>query len=137
MSGDAECQHCGRLGAEAWSGPGIHARQGTPLCHPSDASLPDCYRRVSVWAEPVGALLHDGPKPAGVESIVSAEEHAKAYREWRASFPHDPMWNLIPRRLGMGPWECSWHGTVGGDRCGECHREHAEYLEAGTWEDRR
>jgi hypothetical protein len=122
-SEEAMCGHCGRQGAEAYSGPGIYARRGTPLCHPSDTSLPDCYRRVGVWAEPVGALLGYDVKPAGVE----------AYRQYRASLPHDPMWNLIPRRNQAVPWECSWHGTISAVTCAECHREHAEYLDHGTW----
>jgi hypothetical protein len=41
-----------------------------PLCHPNEAELPDCYRRVTVYSEPVGALLGNGPKPAGVEGIL-------------------------------------------------------------------
>lgn len=53
-----------------------------------------------------------------------------------AALPHDPMWNLLPRRL-PDDWECTWHGTVSGERCVECRREAAEYRETGTWEDRR
>ena len=103
------------------------------MCHPSDTSLPDCCRRAGVWAEPVGALLGYDVKPAGVEAIISRAAHREAYRQYRASLPHDPMWNLIPRRNQAVPWECSWHGTIETVLCGECHREHAEYLERGTW----
>ena len=60
----------------------------------------------------------------------------RAYWAYRASLPHDPMWNLIPRKRGV-PFTCSWHGTVEVDSCGECVREHAEYMETGAWEDRR
>jgi hypothetical protein len=56
--------------------------------------------------------------------------------EWPAGLPHDPMWNLIPRHVGV-PYECSWHGLQVTGSCPECVREHAEYLETGTWEDRR
>ena len=58
--------------------------------------------------------------------------------EWPAGLPHAPMWNLIPRRREPGqPYACGWHGTVEGESCRECVREHAEYLETGTWQDRR
>ena len=50
--------------------------------------------------------------------------------------PHVPAWNLLPRARPAS-WECTWHGTVSGELCAECHREHAGYLEGGTWEDRR
>ena len=56
--------------------------------------------------------------------------------EWPAGLPHAPLWNLIPRRRDGGWWECSWHGTIDGDRCEACHAEHAEYQETGTWEPR-
>lgn len=54
-----------------------------------------------------------------------------------ARLPHAPIWNLIPRRKQTAPWECSWHGKVTGTACAECRREHAEYVAAGTWADRR
>jgi hypothetical protein len=44
------------------------------LCHPDDPSLPDCYRRVTVYWEPVGALLGMEAKPAGVEAIMRVED---------------------------------------------------------------
>jgi hypothetical protein len=65
-----------------------------------------------------------------------AAEHRRAYLDWRASFPHDPMWNLIPL-ASAHPWNCEWHGTQERKTCPECRREHAEYLATGTWEDRR
>jgi hypothetical protein len=132
---DETCRHCGRVGTEAFSGT-AGRKPGAHLCHPPDASLPDCYRRVTVYGEPLGALgvfFGDGPKPAGAEAIISAQEYAEAYRAWRASFPHDPLWNLIPRTAQAVPWECGWHGTIEEVACAECRREHAEYLERGTW----
>lgn len=60
----------------------------------------------------------------------------RAYWRYRASLPHDPMWNLIPR-FADKPYECSWHGLQVTGSCPECVREHAEYLASGTWEDRR
>ena len=50
--------------------------------------------------------------------------------------PHSPIWNLLPRG-GTGrskpPWKCTWHGWIEDERCARCQREHAEYLETGTW----
>lgn len=52
--------------------------------------------------------------------------------------PHEPFWNLLPmgggRRWKKPPWECGWHGWVEEEKCGDCIREHAEYLETGRWE---
>lgn len=132
---DETCRHCGRRGAEAFAGT-AGRKPGAHLCHPSDASLPDCCRRVTVWAEPLGALqvfFGDGPKPAGTGKIISAREYAEAYRRWRQSLPHDPVWNLIPRTGQAVPWECDWHGTIATVLCAECRREHAGYLERGMW----
>ena len=61
---DRTCGHCGRGNARA-------SAYGVPLCHPDDPELPDCYRRVTIYREPVGALLGAGPKPRGVERITS------------------------------------------------------------------
>lgn len=60
---DRHCGHCGRDNATA-------SAYETPLCHTDDPALPDCYRRVTVYSEPIGALLGDGLKPAGVEGII-------------------------------------------------------------------
>lgn len=70
------------------------------------------------------------------QRLARSREAYRAYWRYRASLPHDPMWNLIPRRWPE-PWPCGWHGTVSGERCAECVREAAEYRETGTWEDRR
>jgi hypothetical protein len=56
--------------------------------------------------------------------------------EWPAGLPHAPMWNLIPRRADV-PYLCDWHGITVTGGCPECVREHAEYRESGTWQDRR
>ena len=71
------CAHCGqRCGGRGPGGYGaitgadgaIHAS-----CSPDDpATRPDCYRRVTEFGEPVGALLGVEPKPAGVEDIRAA-----------------------------------------------------------------
>ena len=59
-----ECAHCGRTPAAGYAG-GVN---GERLCHPDDRSLPDCYRRVTVYHEPVGALVGVEPKPAGIRN---------------------------------------------------------------------
>lgn len=66
MSEERRCGHCGRPGATARAA-------GVDLCHPDDPALPDCYRRVTVYAEPVGALLFVEPGPAGTEAIMRLE----------------------------------------------------------------
>jgi hypothetical protein len=63
VAGLRRCGHCGRVGAEA-------SADKVRLCHPSDPALPDCYRRVTVYSEPAGALLGLDPKPAGVDAII-------------------------------------------------------------------
>lgn len=60
---DRHCGHCGRDNAAA-------SVYETPLCHTDDPGLPDCYRRVTVYSEPVGALLAMEPLPAGVQGIA-------------------------------------------------------------------
>jgi hypothetical protein len=39
---------------------------GRLLCHPNDPALPDCYRRVVIYGEPVGRLAGMTPRPGGV-----------------------------------------------------------------------
>ena len=66
------CAHCGQrcgdyaggYGAITGTDGAIHAS-----CSPTDHARPDCYRRITVYNEPVGALLGVEPKPAGVEDI--------------------------------------------------------------------
>jgi hypothetical protein len=55
------------------------------LCHTDDPVRPDCYRRVTVYGEPVGALLGLEVEAAGIKDIVgrrgrtvSPEESAMA-----------------------------------------------------------
>jgi len=68
------CYHCGqRCGGRLDTGYGsIIARDGSlhASCHPDDpAKHPDCYRRVTVYDEPPGALRGVDPLPVGVEDI--------------------------------------------------------------------
>jgi hypothetical protein len=95
----------------------------------------DVLARVSAAASP--APERPRYRPARLRRRErKARQLNRAYWRWRASFPHDPMWNLIPRRAEI-PYECDWHGATVTGGCPECAREHREYLETGTWEDRR
>jgi len=65
------------------------------------------------------------------------ERHKLKRPECVTPLPHQPVWNLLPmggRARGKPPWKCTWHGWVEDERCARCHREHAEYLETGTWQ---
>jgi hypothetical protein len=67
---------------------------------------------------------------------LPARHHLKR-PECETPLLHEPVWNLLPRggtARDRPPWKCTWHGWVEEDRCAKCHREHAEYLEKGTWE---
>lgn len=72
------CAHCGRDPAAGFA-TGYNAER---LCHPDDPGLPDCYRRVTAWREPLGKLLDADPKPAGVEGaqgITTLDDKASAF----------------------------------------------------------
>ena len=58
------CAHCGRPSGQAWICAGDWSGQ---VCDPDNPGLPDCYRRVTVYSEPVGALL-------GVDQRVVVEK---------------------------------------------------------------
>lgn len=64
------CAHCGQICGDYAGGLASATIGGKEewLCHPNDPSRPDCYRRVTVWSEPLGALW-EGHRPAGVEDI--------------------------------------------------------------------
>jgi hypothetical protein len=71
------CYHCGgRCGGRLASGYGALTGEFTPdgaihaSCHPDDPTKqPDCYRRITEFSEPPGALVGVEPKPVGVEDI--------------------------------------------------------------------
>lgn len=65
------CVHCGRPGGEAWIGGHMWSGQ---VCHPNTGEQPDCYRRITVYAEPVGALLAADPMPWGIEGILRLDD---------------------------------------------------------------
>lgn len=61
------CGHCGRAVKGLAS---VTDRDGkdVPVCHPSDPAEPDCYRRVTVYHEPLGYLMISCMRlPAGIE----------------------------------------------------------------------
>ena len=76
-----DCFHCGRrCGGRLETGYGALTSEFTPdgaihaSCHPDDPTVwPDCYRRVTEFGEPAGALRGIEPLPVGVEDIRKAE----------------------------------------------------------------
>lgn len=70
-----KCAHCGQVCGDYAGGYGAITDQEGVLhgaCHPNDETRPDCYRRITVYREPVGALVGMEPLPAGVEDIRTA-----------------------------------------------------------------
>jgi len=71
------CAHCGQVMGDFNGGyAGITRENGfvSLLCHPNDPARPDCYRRVTIWAEPLGALKGRSPLPAGITGISRADD---------------------------------------------------------------
>ncbi len=58
------CLHCG-LPLEGYA----TIRGGATVCHTAALGRPDCYRRITVYGEPLGALLEVTPLPAGIRDI--------------------------------------------------------------------
>jgi hypothetical protein len=67
------CAHCGQVcGDYAGGAAGVYVNgELRNVCHPNDASRPDCYRRITVYHEPAGALIGVEVKPAGVSGPKS------------------------------------------------------------------
>jgi hypothetical protein len=69
------CFHCGQVCGDTAGGYGAITDQKGILhasCSPANPSQrPDCYRRVTEFSEPPGALVDVEPKPVGVEDIRS------------------------------------------------------------------
>lgn len=64
------CAHCGRASGGYKEAIVRDSRgRSTPLCHPSQDDLPDCYRRVTVHGEPLGVLRGLAVLPVGVRDI--------------------------------------------------------------------
>ncbi len=66
------CYHCGQKCGDYEGGyGGITAKDGAihATCHPNVPGRPDCYRRITVYGEPEGALRDVRPLPAGVKDI--------------------------------------------------------------------
>ena len=75
------CRHCGLPRT------GYASVDGQIVCHTATVGLPDCYRRVTVHGEPLGALLDANPVPSGIHEIRNAQirtMHQYGYRcgEW-------------------------------------------------------
>lgn len=80
------CAHCGQVCGDYAGGSGSVTFDSGPLvrlCHPDDPARPDCYRRVTVYREPLGALIGADPKPPGVTCIGNPGGEA-AFREMAA-----------------------------------------------------
>jgi len=71
------CAHCGQTCGDyagGYGGVNYGDLRGTiPLCHPNEPGRPDCYRRRTVYGEPLGALIGVEPKPPGVTGCARAE----------------------------------------------------------------
>lgn len=66
------CAHCGLPCGDYDGGYATVTFDGgepVHVCHPNDPTRPDCMRRLSVYREPLGALIGVDPKPAGLEGI--------------------------------------------------------------------
>ena len=76
------CAHCGHQCGDYEGGYGAVIDGNGVLrasCHPNDLSRPDCYRRVTVYGEAVGALLGVVPLPAGVKDIRGDRTPPRAF----------------------------------------------------------
>jgi hypothetical protein len=71
-----DCEHCGASPAIGYAFTG----QGH-VCHTDDPARPDCYRRVTLYHEPLGTLKTRDPLPTGVDGI-----HVHCPRCGRGSF---------------------------------------------------
>lgn len=69
------CDHCGLTCGDYAGGYGCIAdERGTiRLCHPNDPSRPSCFRRITIYREPLGALLDADPKPAGLDGMLGQD----------------------------------------------------------------
>lgn len=78
----AVCVHCGdETGITYGTIPSITG--DVKLCHTGYKGRPDCYRRVTVYHEPLGILRDITPVPDGVEDIrdPGVTEILRLYRE--------------------------------------------------------
>lgn len=72
MPGVRPCAHCGQICGDCEGGYAAIPAGLThvAVCHPNAPGRPDCYRRVTIYAERLGALIGVNPKPAGVDAII-------------------------------------------------------------------
>lgn len=81
LDGTRTCAHCGQVCGDYEGGYGaVTADDGTllPLCHPNAPGRPDCYRRVTVYHESLGALLDADPKPDRISGIVKEPDRIRS-----------------------------------------------------------
>lgn len=62
------CDHCG-LTVQGFSTVTKHDMTIAKLCHTNAIGRPDCYRRVTVYHEPLGILKNVLPLPTGVDDV--------------------------------------------------------------------
>jgi hypothetical protein len=75
------CAHCGLTAGNLAGGyAGVRGPDGSlvRVCHPNDPSRPDCYRRVTIWAEPLGTLRGRSPLPPGITGISPEDDAFQA-----------------------------------------------------------
>jgi hypothetical protein len=63
VSEDGLCVHCGLPRT------GYAFVPGGVVCHTAAITLPDCYRRITVYGELLGALRDADPVPSGIHDI--------------------------------------------------------------------
>ena len=72
-----KCAHCGLVAGDLAGGyAGVSDADGklARVCHPNATGRPDCYRRITVYREPLGALLDADPKPDGLADRRPVED---------------------------------------------------------------
>ena len=76
------CAHCGQETGVTYGTITLHVGV-VKLCHTGYEGRPDCYRRVTVYHEPLGILKDVNPVPDGVKDIrdLGVTEILKLYKD--------------------------------------------------------
>jgi hypothetical protein len=83
----AHCSHCGQDTGITYGTVTMGVFTAI-LCHTGDPDRPDCYRRVTVYHEPLGALLKHIALPRGVDYILDQGlEAVKFLTQFGEEFP--------------------------------------------------
>ena len=64
-----KCDHCGADPGIAYGSVSVADDVTYYLCHTGLPGHPDCYRRVTVYKEPIGILKGVTPAPDGINDI--------------------------------------------------------------------